>query len=54
MSESTVRRGLADLDSEERLGPESVRRHAGRTRIVEREPGLEEALERLIDPVTSG
>jgi hypothetical protein len=54
ISESTVLRGLADLDSEERPAPGRVRRHPGRTPILEREPGLWEALERLVDPVTRG
>jgi len=49
-----VLRGLADLDSTERPAPGNVRRHPGRTPILEREPGLEEDLERLIDPVTRG
>jgi hypothetical protein len=31
-----------------------VRRHPGRTPILEREPELEEALERLVDPATRG
>jgi hypothetical protein len=54
ISESTVLRGLADLDSEERPAAGNVRRHPGRTPILEREPGLEEALEQLVDPVTRG
>jgi hypothetical protein len=54
ISESTVRRGLADLDSDERPLPGRVRRHPGRVPILEREPGLEEALDRLVDPVTRG
>jgi len=54
ISESTVLRGLADLDSEERPAPGKVRRHPGRVPILEREPGLEEALEGLVDPVTRG
>jgi hypothetical protein len=54
ISESTVLRGLADLDREERPAPGNVRRHPGRTPILEREPGLEEDLERLVDPVTRG
>jgi hypothetical protein len=52
--ESTVLRGLADLDSEERPAPGRVRRHPGRKPILEREPGLAEDLEKLIDPVTRG
>ena len=54
ISESTVLRGLADLDSEERPAPGKVRRHPGRVPILEREPGLAEDLERLVDPVTRG
>jgi Rhodopirellula transposase DDE domain len=54
ISESTVLRGLADLDSEQRPAPGRLRRHPGRTPILEREPGLERDLERLVDPVTRG
>ena len=54
ISESTVLRGLEDLESKERPAPGNVRRHPGRTPILEREPGLEEDLERLVDPVTRG
>jgi hypothetical protein len=54
ISESTVLRGLADLDSEQRPAPGKVRRHPGRVPILEREPGLAEDLERLVDPVTRG
>jgi hypothetical protein len=49
-----VLRGLADLESDERPRPGRVRRHPGRAPILEREPGLAEDLERLIDPVTRG
>jgi hypothetical protein len=48
ISESTVRRGIEELG---RCGPfprVRIRRHAGRTPIAEREPGLLEALERLL------
>ena len=34
--------------------PGKVRRHPGRVPILEREPGLAEDLERLVDPVTRG
>ena len=54
ISESTVLRGLADLDGEQRPVAGRVRRHPGRTPILEREPGLEDDLERLVDPVTRG
>jgi hypothetical protein len=54
ISESTVLRGLADLRSGERPAPGKVRRHPGRVAILEREPGLGEDLERLIDPATRG
>ena len=54
ISESTVLRGLADLESGERPLPGRVRRHPGRVAIGEREPGLEKDLEGLIDPATRG
>jgi len=54
ISESTVVRGLADLESGERPLPGRVRRHRGRVPILEREPGLAEDLERLVDPMTRG
>jgi len=54
IAESTVLRGLVELDSQERPAPGKIRRHPGRTPILEREPGLEEDLERLVDPVTRG
>jgi Rhodopirellula transposase DDE domain len=54
ISESTVLRGLRDLDSGETPAPGRVRRHRGRVPILEREPGLERDLDRLIDPVTRG
>jgi len=50
-----VLRGLADLDSGEVLEEGRVRRAgAGQVPILEREPGLWMALERLVDPVTRG
>ena len=54
ISESTVLRGLADLESGEPPPAGKVRRHRGRVPILEREPGLAEDLERLVDPVTRG
>jgi hypothetical protein len=54
ISESTVVRGLADLDGGEVPRPGKVRRHPGRTPILEREPGLAKDLQRLVDPVTRG
>jgi hypothetical protein len=55
ISEGTVRRGLAELDAGGDLEPERVRRAgAGRPGILEREPGLSDALDGLIDPVTRG
>ena len=54
ISESTVLRGLADLDSGVTLEPGKVRAHPGRVPILEREQGLEQDLDRLIDPVTRG
>src|SRR3954454_10745915 len=56
ISEGTVRRGLAELESDgEQLAAARVRRAgAGRPGILEREPGLSAALDGLIDPVTRG
>jgi Rhodopirellula transposase DDE domain len=55
ISEGTVRRGLRELDADQPLDPERVRRAgAGRPGILAREPGLSEALDALIDPVTRG
>jgi Rhodopirellula transposase DDE domain len=55
ISESTVRRGLKELDRDDSLGPGRVRRPgAGRASIGRREPGLEDDLDRLIDPVGRG
>jgi len=56
ISEGTVRRGLAEFDGDgEDLGVGRVRRAGGgRPGILEREPGLSEALDGLIDPVTRG
>jgi hypothetical protein len=55
ISEGTVRRGLAELDAGEELEGDRVRRAgAGRPGILEREPGLSEALDALIAPVTRG
>jgi len=55
ISESTVLRGLKDLDSGEVLAAGRVRRlGAGKVPILEREPKLWEDLDRLVDPVTRG
>jgi hypothetical protein len=55
ISESTVRRGLAEVASEEQLEAGRIRRvGAGRPSVLETNPGLEEDLDRLIDPVTRG
>jgi len=55
ISESTVRRGLEELERAEALEAGRVRRiGAGRPSVIERDPGLEKDLDRLIDPVTRG
>ncbi len=55
VSESTVRRGLAELDAGVELEAGRVRaKGAGQVPILVREPGLEAALDRLIDPITRG
>jgi len=58
ISEATVSRGVAELKrerDEEPLDAGRVRRPgAGQPSILDREPGLSEALDALIDPVTRG
>ncbi|HEX5922412.1 MAG TPA: ISAzo13 family transposase, partial [Baekduia sp.] len=55
ISQETIRRGLAELDSDERLEPGRVRRPGGgRKPISETDPRALEDLERLVDPATRG
>jgi hypothetical protein len=55
VSESTVLRGLAELESGELPAPGRVRRPGGGKRpIGETQPGIEEELERLVAPATRG
>jgi hypothetical protein len=55
ISEDTVRRGLAELESGERVEPGQVRRPGGGRRpLTEHDPTLLADLERLVDPVTRG
>ena len=55
ISEATVRRGIAEVESGERAPEGRVRRPgAGRPSIEEREPGLEEALLALLEGATRG
>jgi len=55
LSEETIRRGLAELESGDRLERGQVRRSGGGRRAVsEADPSLVEDLDRLIDPATRG
>lgn len=55
ISESTVRRGLAEAKAGDQAPAGRVRRSGGgRKRITEREPGVEQALLSLLDGVTAG
>src|SRR5580658_8614357 len=55
VSESTVRRGLAELDAGEALDPGRVRRRGGgRKRVTVRDPTLVSDLERLVEPDVRG
>jgi transposase len=55
ISEATVRRGIAEVDSGQRAPEGRVRRPgAGRPGIEEREPGLREALVALLEGATRG
>jgi len=55
LNEETVRRGVRELESGEAIGPGRVRRPgAGNRPVTETHPGVETALEALVDPVTRG
>ncbi len=55
ISESTVVRGMAELEEGEAPEPGRVRRPGGGQKPVsETNPGIEQELERLVDPVTRG
>jgi hypothetical protein len=55
MSVPTIRKGIAELGSGERLAPRRVRRSGGgRKRLTETDPGLLMDLERLIDADSRG
>lgn len=55
ISDRTIRNGIKELESEERLPPHRQRRvGGGRKRRVQEQPKLAAALNRLIDPMTRG
>ena len=55
MSRETIRKGIAELESGASPGEGRVRRPGGgRKREVDRDPGMRDALKRLVDPVTRG
>src|SRR2546427_6768433 len=54
ISRPTIRAGKAELASGEDLGDRIRRPGAGRPSLEERQPGLRDALERLVDPLTRG
>jgi hypothetical protein len=55
MAQTTVRRGLRDLDAGEEWEPGRVRkRGAGRPSVTESDPGVQKALDGLLEPVTIG
>ncbi len=55
LAEETVRRGLGELESGDRLERGQVRRPGGGRRpVVEQDPSVVEDLDRLIDPATRG
>jgi Rhodopirellula transposase DDE domain len=55
MSLPTIRKGIAELESGERLAPGRVRRPGGgRKRLTETDPGLVTELERLVDADSRG
>ncbi len=55
LSRDRISRGLQELEKEQRLGPNRIRRKGGgRKKQVELDPQLKEDLERLISPYTRG
>ena len=55
MAQTTVRRGIRDLQAGEDWRVGRVRRPgAGRPSVLERDPGIEKALDGLLEPVTIG
>src|ERR1051325_5519282 len=57
LSRTTITAGLAELDdptAAETLGSRIRRSGAGRPHLGDRDPGLEAALDRLVDPATRG
>src|SRR2546428_12477032 len=54
ISRPTIRGGKAELASGEDLGDRIRRPGAGRPSLEEKQPGLRDALERLVDPLTRG
>lgn len=55
MAQTTVRRGLRDLDAGEEWESGRVRRRgAGRPPVTERDPEVKKALDALVEPVTVG
>ena len=55
MAQTTVRRGIRDLEAGEDWQVGRVRRPgAGRPSVTERDPGVEKALDGLLEPVTIG
>jgi hypothetical protein len=55
MAQTTVRRGLRDLDAGEEWEPGRVRRSgAGRPSVTESDPDVKKALDGLLEPVTIG
>jgi hypothetical protein len=55
MSDRTIRNGLQELDATDTLAPDRQRRRgAGRKPYAQTQPGLRDALDRLVEPVTRG
>jgi hypothetical protein len=54
LARQTIRKGRAEIEGGVELDERVRRRGAGRKRLEEDQPGLSEALERLVDPLTRG
>lgn len=54
LARATIRKGRRELEAGEKLGKRIRRPGAGRPRLGDAQPGLKEALEALVDPLTRG
>lgn len=54
LAQATIRKGRRELESDAPLSPRLRRPGGGRKKLVDQQPGLSEALEKLVSPLTRG